>query len=53
MEEIYEQEDSMVFICKDKATGNYQGNNHIYSIAEYFLENQKKYIATLEEENKS
>ena len=49
--EIYEQEDSMVFICKDNATGNYQGNNHIYSIPEYFLENQKKYIAILEEEN--
>ena len=51
VEEIYEQEDSMVFICKDNATGNYQGNNHIYSIPEYFLENQKKYIAILEEEN--
>ena len=51
VEEIYEQEDSMVFICKDNATGNYQGNNHIYSIPEYFLENQKKYITTLEEEN--
>ena len=49
--EIYEQEDSMVFICKDNATGNYQGNNHIYSIPEYFLDNQKKYIAILEEEN--
>ena len=51
IEEIYEQEDSMVFICKDNATGNYQGNNHIYSIPEYFLDNQKKYIDKLEQEN--
>ena len=53
VEEIYEQEDSMVFICKDNATGNYQGNNHIYSIPEYFLDNQKKYIQKLEEENQN
>ncbi|WP_309608470.1 helix-turn-helix transcriptional regulator [Flavobacterium sp.] len=53
IEEIYEQEDSMVFICKDNATGNYQGNNHIYSIPEYFLDNQKKYIQKLEEENQN
>ena len=51
VEEIYEAEESMVFICKDNATGNYQGNNHIYSIPEYMLESQRKYIAKLEEEN--
>jgi transcriptional regulator with XRE-family HTH domain len=48
VEEIYESDDTMFFICKDNATGNYQGNNHIYSIPEYFLENQKKYIQMLE-----
>lgn len=50
VEEIYESEDAMIFICKDNATGNYQGNNHIYSVPEYLLENQRKYIAKLEEE---
>lgn len=53
IEDIYEQEDSMIFICKDNATGNYQGNNHIYAIPEYFLEYQKKYIEKLEEENRT
>lgn len=53
VEEIYESDDTMVFICRDNATGNYQGNNHIYSVPEYFLENQRKYIEKLEEENKS
>jgi transcriptional regulator with XRE-family HTH domain len=47
LEDIYESDDSMVFICRDNATGNYQGNNHIYSIPEYFLENQRKYIQKL------
>ena len=51
MEEIYESEESMIFICKDNATGNYQGNNHIYSIPEYLLESQRKYILKLENEN--
>ena len=51
VEEIYESEDAMIFICRDSASGNYQGNNHIYSIPEFMLENQRKYIAKLEEEN--
>ena len=41
----------MIFVCKDNATGNYQGNNHIYSIPEFLLESQRKYITKLEEEN--
>jgi hypothetical protein len=53
VEEIYEQEDSMVFICKDNATGNYQGNNHIYSIPEYFLETQKNTSKNLKKKSKS
>lgn len=51
VEEIYESEESMFFICRDNATGNYQGTNHIYSIPEYLIENQKKYIEKLEQEN--
>lgn len=50
IEDIYEQEDSMIYICKDNETENYLGNNHIYAIPKYFLEHQKKYIEKLEEE---
>ncbi|MDR2836075.1 MAG: helix-turn-helix domain-containing protein [Bacteroidales bacterium] len=50
VEDIYESDDSQFFICKDNASGNYQCNN-IYSIPEFILETQKKYIQKLEEEN--
>ena len=50
LEEIYESDDSQVFICKDNATGNYQGTNNIYSVPEHLLETQRKYIAILENE---
>jgi len=53
IEAIFENDDSMVFICRDNATGNYQGNNSIYSIPEFMLESQRKYILKLEEENKN
>ena len=49
VEGIYESEESDFFVFRDNSTGNYLGNNHIYSIPEYFLENQQKYIAKLEE----
>ena len=48
--EIYEPDDSQVFICKDNATGNYQGTNNIYSVPEHLLETQRKYIEILENE---
>ena len=51
VEEIFESEEAMIFVCKDNATGNYQGNNNIYSIPEFLLESQRKYIAKLEKEN--
>lgn len=50
IEDIYESEETTVFICKDSANGNYQGTNHIYSVPEYLLESQRKYISKLEEE---
>ena len=50
VEEIYESEESNFFVFRDNSTGNYLGNNHIYSIPEYFLETQKKYIEKLEKE---
>ena len=50
VEDIYESEDSYFFLFKDNSTGNYLGTNHIYSIPEYLLESQRKYICKLEEE---
>ena len=50
VEEIYESEESNFFVFRDNSTGNYLGNNNIYSIPEYFLETQKKYIEKLEKE---
>lgn len=50
IENIYESEDAQVFICRDNSTVHYQGTNHIYSIPEYFLETQRKYIERLENE---
>jgi transcriptional regulator with XRE-family HTH domain len=50
MEDIYESDDNQVFICKDNSTGNYQGTNNIYSVPEYLLETQRKYIERLENE---
>ena len=50
LENIYESEDSHCFVFRDSATGNYLGTNHIYTIPEYFLEMQRKYIEKLEQE---
>ena len=48
IEEIYEPDENQIFICRDSATGNYQGTNNIYPIPEYLLETQRKYIERLE-----
>lgn len=48
---IYEPEESTHIVFTDNATGNYVGTNHFYSIPEYLLENQRKYIEMLEKEN--
>lgn len=52
IEDIYESEESHCVVFKDNAVGNYTGTNHIYSVPEFVLENQRKYIEKLEEENK-
>lgn len=52
IEEIYESEDNQVFICRDSSTVHYQGTNNIYSVPEYLLESQQKYIEKLENEIK-
>jgi DNA-binding XRE family transcriptional regulator len=49
MEDIYEEDGSQVFICNDNASGNYQGTNNIYSVPEFLLSTQQKYIQKLEE----
>ncbi|MFM7430120.1 MAG: helix-turn-helix transcriptional regulator [Flammeovirgaceae bacterium] len=52
VEEIYESDDSHYVVFREHSVGNYQGTNNIYSIPEYFLEMQRKYIEKLEEEIK-
>ncbi len=48
--EIFESEEQQFFVCKNNASGNYQGNNTIYYAPEFLIETQQKYIAKLEEE---
>ena len=50
IESIYESDDTQVFICRDSSTVHYQGTNHIYSVPEYLLETQQKYIENLEKQ---
>jgi transcriptional regulator with XRE-family HTH domain len=52
LDEIYESEDSQVFICKDNSTVQYtsQGTNNIFSVPEHLLETQRKYIEILEKQ---
>lgn len=50
VEDVYESDETNYFVIKDQATANYLGTNHVYSIPEYFLETQRKYIERLEKE---
>lgn len=50
IEDVYESDETNYFVIKDQATANYLGTNHVYSIPEYFLETQRKYIERLEKE---
>lgn len=52
VDEIFEPEDNNHFVFKDSAVGNYVGTNHFYTIPEYLLENQRKYIEKIENELK-
>jgi hypothetical protein len=52
IEEIYEAEKQQVIICKDQSVGVLNGNNNVYTIPEFILESQRKYIQKLEEEIK-
>lgn len=51
IEEIYESEESNFFVVKDNSSGNHSETTKFYTIPEYLLENQRKYIQKLEEEN--
>ena len=49
--DIYEADESLLFVCKDSTSVN-QGaiqTNNIYSVPEFLLETQQKYIQHLEE----
>lgn len=50
IEDVFESDETNYFVVKDQATANYLGTNHVYSIPEYFLETQRKYIEMLEKE---
>jgi transcriptional regulator with XRE-family HTH domain len=50
MENIYESDETQMLICRDSSTVHYQGTNNIYSVPEYLLETQRKYIESLEKE---
>ena len=49
VEDIYESDETNYVVIKDQATANYACTNHVYSIPEYFIESQRKYIVSLEE----
>ena len=49
--EIFESEDGQLIICREQSVGINNGTNNVYSIPEYILETQKKYIERLEAEN--
>jgi len=49
LEEIYESDEHMMFVYNDQSSGN--SGNHFYSVPQYLLDTQKKYIERLEAEN--
>ena len=50
VEDIYQAEESIFIICKDQSVGIVNGINNVYTIPEFLLDSQKKYIQKLEEE---
>ncbi len=50
VEDIFESEESIFIICKDQSVGINNGTNNVYTIPEFLLESQRKYIQKLEEE---
>jgi transcriptional regulator with XRE-family HTH domain len=50
IEEIFESEETTFIICRDQSVGINQGTNNVYTIPEFLLDSQRKYIQKLEEE---
>jgi transcriptional regulator with XRE-family HTH domain len=50
VEDIFESEEATFIICKDQSVGINNGTNNVYTIPEFLLESQRKYITKLEEE---
>ena len=50
IDDIYENEESIFIICKDQSVGIVNGTNNVYTVPEFLLESQRKYIQKLEEE---
>jgi hypothetical protein len=44
VEEIFESEEATFIMCKDQTVGINHGTNNIYTIPEFLLESQRKYI---------
>ena len=51
LENIYESDESMMFVYNDQSSGN--SGNHFYSVPQYLLDTQKKYLEQLEVENQA
>jgi DNA-binding XRE family transcriptional regulator len=51
IEDIFEVDDTQVIICREQSVGINNGTNNVYTIPEFILESQRKYIESLEKEN--
>ena len=51
LESIYETDENMMFVYNDQSSGN--SGNHFYSVPQYLLDTQKKYLEQLEAENQA
>ena len=50
VEDIFESEEATFIICKDQSVGIIHGTNNVYTVPEFLMESQRKYIQKLEEE---
>ncbi len=50
VDDIYEQDDNIIVNCDNQSVGIVNGTNNIYTVPEFLLDNQQKYISKIEEE---
>lgn len=50
VEDIFESQESIFIICKDQSVVINNGTNNVYTIPEFLIESQRKYLQKLEEE---